>query len=236
MDAIYNRFTVLSMDSDDEDIETSCRNNTPPYPPFPTPTPPPPPPQQPEPTLPPVILPAPSVLSLQETNNRFISIISEKDVEALTNVFTSQRPPRSLINDNQYRNPRGNIFSKGGPNKFSFRNTLRTDMQVNTNSNAEFPSIGVPVDSSSNIQPINNINFAKTVSEMAERQRIAIQEVSRRDNSIDALSAPVVSRFRRTLEDILADESQSTGFTSMNDSFSDDNNYTEDGPNTEEDL
>ena len=227
MDAIYNRFKVLSMDSDDEIDETYCVHNTPPYPPFPTPTP----------TPPPVVLTDPPIAPVLESNNRFISIISEKDVESLTTIFTSQRPSRSLRNDTQYRKPRGTTYSKAGLNMFPFRNTVRTSTQVNTNSNVEFPSIVAQVISTSSSKLAENINFARTVCEMAERQKKPPQELSNRDNSIDALSAPI-SRFRRTLEDILADENASTGFTSMNDSFSDDNTYHQydDSANMDEDL
>ena len=202
MDSLYNRFKVLSMDSDNESIHSS---HTPPFSPFAgrDPTPPP--------IIPPII-PA----------YRFTSIAKDMAPDALTNIFSSQHHARSTRTPihtpkAQYRQRSENTFSKSSHNLHR--------IVINTNSNIEFPSLNTStiMTAVSSNKSTETLNFAKRISDMAAREQIVAGETSLQHDNIDTLTTPIVSRFRRTLEDILADESGSTGYNSMNNSFSHDN-------------
>jgi len=126
--------------------------------------------------------------------------------------------PKDTVEDNRFRTWTDDNITKNSAALFGRQNQVykyqagrRTATTLlNTSSNVQFPSlIGPPPNT-----PVTSANtwresFAKKVIDMAERDRVRVQEDLMREKEKQCAPVemyPITNRFRRTLEDILAEE------------------------------
>lgn len=198
MEVIANRFAALDMDSIDEGSVRSSKTPT-----F-----------------------EPTPLTTAE-----VSYVRKLDSEMKNTRFRSWAQEETTSNNRFGTVPgkeRETTWSRKTSSQRSGYQPQHKPRPINSTSVVDFPSLGAPAKVSSGASKTWGDSFAKKVADLAERERQAEEEqryreeVERRQRMSDMHSIPIfASRFRRTLEDILAEEDAYDGHQDE-DAFPDD--------------
>lgn len=223
---MLNRFAALDMSSDSD-----SPSHTPPYPPT-------------RGTTPPAekVRDAVAIANIwkideEMKNTRFRDWKNDNDNNGFSSTVSRKATNRTTAGGFQstFNTSRAHGPPSLGPVKFE-----RAKPKIlNTSSNAEFPSLGGPKLKTAGVWGNGNVSesssnrntksFASTVSEMAERERIAneeqmiAEEAERRRRYMESQTLPIASRFRRRLEDILLEEQDDDDNRYDDNAFPDDN-------------